>query len=54
MYICVHNKFQFVTEEVQGRYMALKWRVPSAGVSLNYCVKYYIRFYGAFVISLIV
>ena len=32
----------------------LQWWVSSAGVSLNYCVKYYSRFYRAHVINLIV
>jgi hypothetical protein len=53
-YACVRTVLQLVTEQGQGRYRTSQWRVPSAGVSLNYSVQYYIRFYRALVINLIV
>jgi len=40
----VRIALQLITEQNQGRYRTLQWRVPFAGVSLNYCLKYYIRF----------
>ena len=38
---------QLVTEQGHGMYRTLQRWVPSAGVYLNVCAKYYIRFYRA-------
>jgi len=51
VYACGQNALQHVTKQGEGR---VQQRVPSAGVSLNYCVKYYIRFYHPLIINLIV
>ena len=54
VHMCVHIALHLVTEQGQGRYRTLQQRVLSAGVSLDNCVKYYIRFYFPCVINLIV
>jgi hypothetical protein len=53
-YTCVRISLQIVTEQDQGKYRMSERRVPSAGVSLNYCFKYYIIFYRALVINVII
>jgi len=52
VYTCVCIALQLVTQQGQGRYRMLQLQMPSGGVS--YCVKYYIKFYHAVVINLIV
>jgi len=54
MYMCVRNVLQRATKQGEGRCRMLRQWVPYAGVSLNYCVKYYIKFYHPLIINLIV
>jgi hypothetical protein len=52
--MCVRVAMRLVTEQGQSRYRKLQRQVSPAGVFLNYYVKYCIRYYGAYIINLII
>ena len=52
VYACMHLAYQLVTEQGPGRYKKLQRWMSSVWVFMNYCIKYYVIFYRAFITDL--